>query len=362
MGASRYLSYLPSSYSLLQNKDTAGQERFSSLSTAFFRGADAALLIFDVNDGRTMHAMKKWWGDFCDKAPVRDEELAEYCCVVVGNKIDLAEGSRVSESEALEFLDELVPRGTDEVVRVLPPRSESPPPQLSKPKSIALATQSVLKTPKQSRFYAGTMKTTVSIYHTPSSSVLDARSSIYQSARSSPEPWSHSEFDLLSSRQRMRSTGSTSSESGATITPSRFARERERSQSRARSNGVVLPSHSSPDLSLSLSPQSRAPSLAKHPFRSPPLPPERGPKLFFASAKTGEGVKDVFEYIAHRVVSKWDYEDWLEARRMHFRESTLSSGSEGSTRRPGGRGIIPLETTRLDRDKGAKTGWSSTCC
>ncbi len=352
-------------------QDTAGQERFSSLSTAFFRGADAALLMFDVNEERTMHAMKKWWADFCDKAPVRDEEVPEYCCVVVGNKIDLAEGTRVSESEALEFLDELVPRGAGEVVRVLPLRPESPP-QLSKPKSIAIASQSILKTPKQSRsssrFCAGTMTTTVSIYHTPSSSVLDARSSIYQSARSSPEPWSHSESDLFNiqvSRKRrltLRSTGSTSSESGATITPSRFACERERSQSRSQSNGVVPSSHPSPDLSLSLSlsPHSRSPSLAKHPFRSPPLPPEHGPKLFFTSAKTGEGVQDVFEYIAHRVVSKWDYDEWLEARRMHFREATLGSGSERSTLRAGS--TVPFESIRLNRNRGRKTGWSGTCC
>jgi len=74
----------------LVKKDTTGQERFSSLSTAFFQGADAALLMFDLSGPTTMHAMKRWWANFCDKAPVADEHATEYCCVVVGNKIDMA--------------------------------------------------------------------------------------------------------------------------------------------------------------------------------------------------------------------------------------------------------------------------------
>jgi GTPase SAR1 family protein len=79
----------PFSVLFTSSKDTAGQERFSSLSTAFFRGADAAILMFDVNDPSTMVATNKWWADFCDKAPVADDDIAEYCCVLVGNKIDM---------------------------------------------------------------------------------------------------------------------------------------------------------------------------------------------------------------------------------------------------------------------------------
>ncbi|KAI0056522.1 hypothetical protein BV25DRAFT_1787528, partial [Artomyces pyxidatus] len=82
--------------------DTAGQERFSSLSAAFFRGADAALLMFDVNQPESMHALERWWSEFRARAPLPDEEMEDYCCVVVGNKIDLAQegGPAVSETEA----------------------------------------------------------------------------------------------------------------------------------------------------------------------------------------------------------------------------------------------------------------------
>ena len=97
------------SLSIICAQYTAGQERFSSLSLAFFRGADAALLIFDVTSPDSMHALKKWWNDFRDKAPVEDEDVQEYCCVVVGNKTDTGDNRLVGESDALEFIDELVP-------------------------------------------------------------------------------------------------------------------------------------------------------------------------------------------------------------------------------------------------------------
>ncbi|KAG2339947.1 hypothetical protein BDR05DRAFT_840082, partial [Suillus weaverae] len=78
----------PSESISLQIWDTAGQERFSSLSSAFFRGADAVLLMFDVSAPETMHALTKWWEEFKHRAPVSDEEVNNFCCVVVGNKMD----------------------------------------------------------------------------------------------------------------------------------------------------------------------------------------------------------------------------------------------------------------------------------
>ncbi|EGN97183.1 hypothetical protein SERLA73DRAFT_139299, partial [Serpula lacrymans var. lacrymans S7.3] len=35
--------------------------------------------------------------------------------------------------------------------------------------------------------------------------------------------------------------------------------------------------------------------------------------------KTGEGVGNVFEYIARRVVLRWEYEETIEARTLLFR-------------------------------------------
>ncbi|KAJ7266481.1 P-loop containing nucleoside triphosphate hydrolase protein, partial [Mycena haematopus] len=77
---------------VLQIWDTAGQERFASLASAFFRGADAAILMYDVTAPETLYALRRWWDEFKAKAPVREEDLrggrGGFCVVVVGNKID----------------------------------------------------------------------------------------------------------------------------------------------------------------------------------------------------------------------------------------------------------------------------------
>ncbi|KAG2031867.1 small GTPase superfamily [Suillus americanus] len=78
----------PTNVISLQIWDTAGQERFSSLSSAFFRGADAVLLMFDLSAPETMHALTKWWEEFKHRVPVSDEEVDNFCCVVVGNRMD----------------------------------------------------------------------------------------------------------------------------------------------------------------------------------------------------------------------------------------------------------------------------------
>ncbi|KDR73264.1 hypothetical protein GALMADRAFT_142392 [Galerina marginata CBS 339.88] len=387
----------------LQIWDTAGQERFSSLSTAFFRGADAALLMFDVNTPETMLSLKKWWGDFCDRAPVpSNADMNDYCCVVVGNKIDMigkvnGDGP-VSESEALQFLDELVPPSPSaspaSEINVLPPTSSNGYPELShqlngdshssiikspsnsssssqlspsqppRSSSIAIAPHfdsshnressyspkhqlSKSRSRSASRFYSGTMTTThttLTIYHTPSSSMFDT----FRSARSSPEPSSSSaELSEATSppgsvRRRsmtMLSSGSASSGSAATITPSLIARER----SNGNGNSIGAPTTNATPSSSPLI-HSSIPAA----FTAPPLPPERGPKMFFTSAKTGDGVSDVFEYIAQRVVRRWEYEEWVEARTMHFREA---SGA-GPAR----------QTIRLQSEgRGMKKAWSDCC-
>ncbi|KAI4517789.1 ras-domain-containing protein [Schizophyllum commune Loenen D] len=253
---------------VLQIWDTAGQERFSSLSSAFFRGADAAVLCFDANDRQSLRSLTKWWDEFRQRTPVADEELEEYCCVVVGNKTDLArEGAEeaVGAAEAEALLEELLD---------IPDRGGA----------------SRSRSRSSSRFYTGTMTTTatgMSIYHTPSSSVFD----VFHSARASPEP------SVSPSGSYARSRRSTLA-STVTITPSLFAREHDL-------DAVVHDSDVDGTTRLqdgTTQPQDTTPEL--------------GPRLFFASAKTGENVPDIFEYVARRVVRRWEREE----RRMGFGE------------------------------------------
>jgi Ras-related protein Rab-7A len=315
-------------------QDTAGQERFSTLSSAFFRGADAALLIFDVTSPESMHALKKWWNDFREKAPVEDDDVQEYCCVVVGNKTDKGNNKLVGESEALEFIDELVPplstsSPSSPQQHVIIPQISFPHPEteashtsLHRTDSISIASQkhrqgtpppSKSRSSASSRFYSNdTTKTTLTLYHTPSSS-------IYESARSSPEP--HPPIATSPRQRRLMglsssSSGSASTSSVATMTPSLFAREHA-----SQTEAAVLSTSDGSSV----------------------LPPERGPKLFFTSAKTGEGVEDVFGYVVKRVVGRWEHEEAMVA----FRDA------EGEH-----------EAIRLDAgggEDGDRRGWSACC-
>ena len=77
----------------LQIWDTAGQERFQSLGSAFYRGADACILVFDVTQQDSFSHLTSWMEEFNIQAGKRD-------CVLIGNKIDLAEKRQVTQRTA----------------------------------------------------------------------------------------------------------------------------------------------------------------------------------------------------------------------------------------------------------------------
>ncbi len=44
--------------------DTAGQERFQSLGSAFYRGADCCVLVFDVDNAKSFDDLDNWRDEF----------------------------------------------------------------------------------------------------------------------------------------------------------------------------------------------------------------------------------------------------------------------------------------------------------
>uniref|UniRef100_A0A1I8GZA3 RAB7A, member RAS oncogene family n=1 Tax=Macrostomum lignano TaxID=282301 RepID=A0A1I8GZA3_9PLAT len=71
----------------LQLWDTAGQERFQSLGVAFYRGADACMLVYDVTQPNSFKTLDSWRDEFLIQASPRDPDNFPF--VLVGNKIDL---------------------------------------------------------------------------------------------------------------------------------------------------------------------------------------------------------------------------------------------------------------------------------
>ena len=75
----------------LQIWDTAGNERFQSLGVAFYRGADCCVLCYDVTDEKSFDNLKTWRDEFLVQSSPKNPESFPF--VVLGNKIDLYEGS-----------------------------------------------------------------------------------------------------------------------------------------------------------------------------------------------------------------------------------------------------------------------------
>jgi len=82
----------------LQIWDTAGQERFQSLGVAFYRGADACVLTFDLTDAKSFDNLESWMDEFLVHANPATPQTFPF--VVLGNKSDLANKRQVSTSKA----------------------------------------------------------------------------------------------------------------------------------------------------------------------------------------------------------------------------------------------------------------------
>lgn len=89
--------------------DTAGQDRFRSLGTSFYRGADACILVYSSPE--SLASLSTWFDEFKLRCPVEEKELRSFAWIAVGNKTDLWEetGDTVSEEEARAMLNKLLP-------------------------------------------------------------------------------------------------------------------------------------------------------------------------------------------------------------------------------------------------------------
>ena len=77
--------------------DTAGEERYRAVAPNYYKGADGAIVVFDVTDRTSFASMQGWISELNEKG---DRNCS---VVVVGNKIDRGEERTVSEEEANSF-------------------------------------------------------------------------------------------------------------------------------------------------------------------------------------------------------------------------------------------------------------------
>jgi len=81
----------------LQIWDTAGQERFQSLGSAFYRGADACILVFDLTSQESFQHLTSWHDEFIIQAGQNKD------FVLIGNKNDLEDKRVVNHKSAVAW-------------------------------------------------------------------------------------------------------------------------------------------------------------------------------------------------------------------------------------------------------------------
>ena len=82
----------------LQIWDTAGEERFRSITKSFFRNTNGIIFVYDITSRKTFQNVKDW---------IKDAEANEsgFEKLIVGNKLDLASSRKVEEEELKEFAE-----------------------------------------------------------------------------------------------------------------------------------------------------------------------------------------------------------------------------------------------------------------
>ena len=80
--------------------DTAGHERFRSITYSYYRGANAIIIVFDLSDKKSFISITEWLKQIEKHAK---ENVFKF---LVGNKSDLIDERKVTYEEAKQYADE----------------------------------------------------------------------------------------------------------------------------------------------------------------------------------------------------------------------------------------------------------------
>ena len=79
----------------------AGQEKFKTLTSSYYRGADGVIIVYSITDKQTFQNVSQWIKEITDYAPENVVKL------LIGNKSDLEMERKVSTDEAQQFAQRL---------------------------------------------------------------------------------------------------------------------------------------------------------------------------------------------------------------------------------------------------------------
>ena len=85
----------------LQIWDTAGQDRFRSITKNYYKGSNGIILIYDVTSLKTFENVKSW------VSQIHEEISDKVVIYLVGNKVDMEEERKVTTEEGQKLAEEL---------------------------------------------------------------------------------------------------------------------------------------------------------------------------------------------------------------------------------------------------------------
>ena len=83
----------------LQLWDTAGTEKFKSITTGYYRGANAAFVVFDLTYKSSFESVSEWIQNYYKYSNPDSEKYV----ILIGNKSDLKEKREISGEEIYDF-------------------------------------------------------------------------------------------------------------------------------------------------------------------------------------------------------------------------------------------------------------------
>jgi GTPase SAR1 family protein len=86
-------------------QDTAGQERYRTITNSYYRGAHGIFIVYDVCNKDTFDSLPKW----IEETEIHSSATQPVVRYIVGNKIDEKELRVVSTQQALDFIESIQP-------------------------------------------------------------------------------------------------------------------------------------------------------------------------------------------------------------------------------------------------------------
>ena len=81
----------------IQLWDTAGHERFNSITSSYYRGADCVLVVFALNHKQTFQDLLFWFGEL-------EKYTSNILFYLIGNKSDLVDEKQIATREIETFI------------------------------------------------------------------------------------------------------------------------------------------------------------------------------------------------------------------------------------------------------------------